>query len=313
MIMQNDVSLRYYSFFVHFNPWLRENEWVSVGDKVQDYYVQFLNRHDYGDDLLSVTFNFIIEKEVDVDKQNDNVSVTSYMGIPPSARLCLHLDYNIFTNASEDERYKIALNGILFLLKHWLKYLKIHKNTPLEGIIEDYTASLHTDNLYLPEEKTSWAFIKIINPFRFNFMRYHFLGLRDKHILFNTNQIEKYLNNNLYRIDFGKSINTVYFSYDILDYDRQDIDKYIDNEKKYQYGKSKDLSIMEQYDKSLFYDEFLEISKYDQVVYLHKGMLEAISRIKEMKRKPKDFDVDKFYMEIDRLMTQYEKNYCIDK
>ncbi|MDR3058722.1 MAG: hypothetical protein LBU84_11355 [Prevotella sp.] len=70
---------------------------------------------------------------------------------------------------------------------------------------------------------------------------------------------------------------------------------------------------MEQYDKSLFYDEFLEISKYDQVVYLHKGMLEAISRIKEMKRKPKDFDVDKFYMEIDRLMTQYEKNYCIDK
>lgn len=310
--MQNDISLKYYSFFVHFNPWLRVNEWLPFGDKVQEYFLNFLNRHDYGNDLLSITFNFLVEKEVDIDKQSDNVSVSSYMGIPPSARLNLHLDYVRFLEASDEERYKITLNGISYLLKYWQENLKLHKGTPLGQIIEGYTSALQSDNLYMSEDDTSGIFIKAFNPFRFNFMRYHFFGLRDKHILFDTNHIEKFLNNNLYKVDFGKSVNTVYFSYDILDYARQDIDKYIDNEKKYQYGKSKDLSIMEQYDKNLFYDEFFDISKCEQVAYLHKGMLEAIFRIKDMKRKPKDFDVDRFYAEIDRLMTEYEQDHSID-
>ncbi|NDV93889.1 hypothetical protein D0T84_03015 [Dysgonomonas sp. 521] len=307
--MKNDTSLRYYSFFVH--VWQRVKG-KPLGDKVQAYYVDFLNRHDYGDNLLPVTFNLFIEKDIDVDKQDDNVSVSSYMGIPPTARLNVHIDYDYYANADETERYKAALNGLLYILRYWLKYLKQHKSTPLERIIEDYTDTLRADGLLLSEDVIKKIYIKIITPFRFHFMNYRCQGIREKQILFNTNHIEKFLNNNLYKIDFGKSVNTVYFSYDILDYARQDIDKYIDNEKKYQYGKSKDLSIMEQYDKNLFYDEFFDISKCEQVAYLHKGMLEAIFRIKDMKRKPKDFDVDRFYAEIDRLMTEYEQEHCID-
>jgi hypothetical protein len=73
--------------------------------------------------------------------------------------------------------------------------------------------------------------------------------------LFDTNNIEKYLNNNLYNIDFGKSVKNLYFSYDIFDFDNQGHEQYIDNEKTYQYGKNKDLCIMGQYDSKLFYQK----------------------------------------------------------
>jgi hypothetical protein len=41
---------------------------------------------------------------------------------------------------------------------------------------------------------------------------------------------------------------------------------------------------------------------------LHNGRVKAIDRIKDMQRKPKYFDMEKFYAYIDDLMNKYEEN-----
>ena len=304
--MQNDLTKKYYSFFISFNPFQRENGWENIADKAQSFYVNFLNEHDYGDNLMSTTFNFLVEKEIDFNRQDDYISTSSYLGIPKTARLTLHFEYNYFQNCDDANKYILTLNGILFLLHHWNDNLKIPKGNPLTEIIKDFTELLKNEKYLLGHEIKSKAFVKLTNPFRFTFIQHHFQGIKEKEILFNTNQIERFLNNHLRIADFGKSINRVYFSYDFFNFESKVAKTYIDHEKKYQYGKDKDFSFMEQYDSQLF----LNKTKYEQVAYLHKGLLNAILRIKEMKRKPKDFDVDIFYNEINRLLTDYEENYC---
>ncbi|MDR1198252.1 MAG: hypothetical protein LBK94_04465 [Prevotellaceae bacterium] len=316
--MNTDTSLRYYSFFVCFNPFNQSSEFGKIGTKAQQYYSDFLNNSDYGDNLLPVNFQFFVEKEVDLDRQYDNVSVASYFGVPASARLNLHFEYDFFISSDGKTKYKMTVNGILFLLKYWYKNLKNHKDTPLEKIIEGFENQLKIDNLF--SMKFEKYYIKFNNGFRFSFMRHYCYGIRYKQILFDTNDIEKFLNNSLYKTDFGKSIKEIFFSYDIFDFDNQGHKQYIDNEKEYKYGKSKDLCIMEQYDSNLFiynsnfYDktkesiiEYLNKAKREQIEYLHKGMLNAIGRIGQMKRKPKDFDYQKFGETIDKLMTEYEQ------
>ncbi|MDR1317121.1 MAG: hypothetical protein LBK13_09640 [Spirochaetales bacterium] len=299
--MVNDINQKYYSFFIHFNPFLRSTAWDKTAERAQKYYTSFLNEDDYGD-LISMTFNFFIEEKADIDKQNDYVSVSTYMGIPPGARLNVHIDYEYFINSPDEIKYKTAVNGILFLLNYWKDNYKIPKNNELEKLIINYQNRLQADNLFDGNLKNT--FIKINNPFRFNFMKHFFYGIKEKEILFDTNDIEKYLNNNLYKNNFGESINKLFFSYDIFDFENQGHKQYIDNEKKYSYGKNKDLCIMEQYNSRFFKDK----TKYEQIKYLHTGMMEAIERIKDMKRKPKDFNVEGFYETLDKLMNGYENS-----
>jgi hypothetical protein len=301
-MITNETSLRYYSFFVHFNPFLRYTEWDKIAEKTQKYFVDFINENDYGEDVISITFNFFVEKEVDINKQYDNISTASYYGISKTARLNVHFDYNYFINASDELKYQTTLNGILFLLNYWNSNLIIPKGTPLQEIINDYKNKLIKDN-YLREGDEN-IYIKINNPFRFNFMLHLCYGIKQKEILFDTNEIEKYLNNNLYKHNFGKSINEIFFSYDMLDFDKNEYKKYVGKETEYKYGRKRDLTIVEQYDIKLIKNN----TKDEQIKHLHNGMLKSIDRIEEMKRRPKDFYVKGFYKIIDKLMNEYEKN-----
>jgi hypothetical protein len=43
------------------------------------------------------------------------------LGIPKVARLAVHFYYEYFKSASEELKYQIVLNGILFLLNYWKK------------------------------------------------------------------------------------------------------------------------------------------------------------------------------------------------
>lgn len=306
----HDTTLKYYAFSVHFNPFLPHTAWDKISEKAKKYFVDFLNEKDYGD-VLPITFNFFVEQEIDFDKQFDNISIASYFGVSKNARLNLHFDYDYFTNASEDIKYNMVLNGILYLLEYWYNNLKIPKRILLKEIIDDYKSKLIEDAFFM--ETIAEKFIKFKNQFRFNFVKHHFYGIKEKHIFFKTNDIEKHLNNNLYKYDFGKSITQLFFSYDIFDFENKNHQQYIDNEKEYGYGKYKDLTIIEQYDSNILYTNvdselgFIEAKK-DQLKYFHKGILAAIERIEQMKRKPKDFNVHLFYEVIDKLLNEYEQN-----
>ncbi|MCL1994009.1 MAG: hypothetical protein FWG66_13775 [Spirochaetes bacterium] len=296
-----DTTLKYHAFSVHFNPFLQHTEWDEISGKAQQYFIGFLNEKNYGDDVISMSFNFFVEKEVDYDKQDDNISTASYFGVPKNARLNLHFEHDFFVNASCEIKYAMTLNGIFYLLCHWNDNLKILKNTPLKEIIKDFQNKLIEDNMY--DADIAKNYIKLMNPFRFMFMKNYFYGLKEKHILFDTNDIEKYLNNNLHKYNFGKSIKEVFFYYDIFDFDNKAHQQYIDEEKEYSYGKQKDLIITEQYDSKIFYME----TKSAQLKYLHKGILNAIERIEHMKRKPKDFNYKEFYKVMEKLMNEYEE------
>jgi hypothetical protein len=296
IVKKNDATLRYYSFFVYFNPFIELREWAEIEANAQQYFLDFLNHNDYGDDLPSINFNFLVENEIDVNKQDDHISLSTHFGIPPFARLSAHLDYITFNDASDELKYKITLNGILFLLNYWKNNLKVPKGTPLEKIIRDYENRLKNDNLLYAGD----VYIKFNKPLKFYFMRHHFYGLNENDILFNTNDIETYLNNNLYKSNFGKSIDKIYFSYDIFDFDEQK--EYIEVDKKYKYGRNKDLCIMEQYDSQLLIDK----TKAEQIKYLRGGILKAIERIETMKPKPKEFNAKEFYKTIDNLLNKYE-------
>lgn len=311
-----DTNLKYYSYSIHFNPFLRNTEWDLIRDRALKYFVDFLNENDYGDDLLPISFNFFIEKEIYFNKQCDNISLGTFLGVSKNAILNLNFDYEYFINSSDDIKYKMTLNGILYLLDYWKDNLKHHKSTPLDLIIGNFQNKLIADKNIL--ENICDKYIKFYNGFRFNFMRHYFYGLKESHIYFNTNDIQKYLNNNLYKNYFGMSVNKVFFSYDILDFDNNGHKQYIDKVKEYQFCKGRNLYIMEQYDSKLFYKpidkeevkknggkSLYEMRRKKQLKYFFSGLLTAISRIETMKRRPKDFDYNLFYKVIDRLLNEY--------
>lgn len=303
--MQNDLTLKNNSVFIHFNPSQGTNPWGSIVNQAQNYLVHFLNKKEY--ELISLNFDLLVEKEIDSNKQRDFISTASHFGIPKKAVLTLHLNQDLFIQFDDDNKYKITLNAVLFLLQYWKDHLKIPKNIPLEEIIIDLSKTLQSEHLLLDNKITSELFVKIANPFHFDFIQHHFQGIREADILFDTNHIEQFLNNRLYKTDYGKTIHQIFFSYDIFDFYSSKTKEYIDLEKKYRYGKNKDLYFMEQYDSNLLDGK----TKKEQLDYLQKGILEAITRIKDMKRKPKDFNIDLFYSVMDTLLTAYNNTYSV--
>ena len=297
-----DTPFRYLTF-IEFNPFLKYTEWDKLAVMAEDYFLHFLNAKDYGENVMPIDFHFLVEKDIDISNQNDTVSTSTYLGISKKARLTVHLDYECFTSSSEELKYQIILNGILFLLNYWKNNLKTPKNMPLEEIISDFKCKLETDNLF--DETLEKIYIKITAPFKFTFNKHNFSGLvyddRENEIKSYAEGIEKYLNNNLYKYNFGKSVNEIFFSYDIFDFDNPEYRQYIGKENEYRYGNRKDLFIIQQYNSNLFTDK----TKCEQTAYFCCGILEAIDKIEMMKRKPKDFNVKEFYSVIDKLMKEY--------
>ena len=134
--------------FVEFNPFIRYTDWDKIATMAENYFLKFINEKDYGENVISTRFVFLVEKEIDINNQDDVISTSTYLGISKVARLTVHLDFAYFANASEKRQYQIVVNGILFLLNYWKNNLKISKDTPLEEInhprhewrgIEDFT------------------------------------------------------------------------------------------------------------------------------------------------------------------------------
>ncbi|MDR1451118.1 MAG: hypothetical protein LBI57_02105 [Helicobacteraceae bacterium] len=297
---QNDNRMReralQYDIFIHV-----DGDGAGAGAKAGEYYANFLREQNYGRNAVFSDFLFFVEKEIDFNRQNDVVPTSQRFGLDKRARLTLHFDYDLFSEASDDLRYKIALNAILYLLNYWRDSLKAPKGFPLDKVIADYQKRLNSDNLL--DKTFENIYIKLHNPFRFSFMRRHVYALAETDIRFNTNDIEKHLNNNLYKRNFGDSIREIFFYYDIFDFNDSRYQRYIDGAKPCEAGKEEDLLMLEQYDSVLF----IGADKKEQIRYLSEGILNAIKRIEKMKQKPKKFNVEKFYETIKTLMNEYAK------
>lgn len=251
--------------------------------------------------MISTNFNFYIEKEIELFKQDDMVSTSTYLGIPKQARLNLHINHEQFEKSDKESKFQILCNGILLLLNFWKKNLKVPKDLNLEKIIVKYREHLKAQDKYYNFDQTNNIYIKTNNLFKVSFQNHLLKDIQESEILIDIEGIEKFLNNKLNNTTFGKSIRKLYFSYDFFDFYSPKTNEYKDEQKKYQYGKDKDLSIMEQFDTNFI----LYQSKTEQLEYFKEGILNAILRIKEMKRKPKDLDIEKLHLEFDKLLNEY--------
>lgn len=161
--------------FVEFNPFIRYTDWDKIATMAENYFLKFINEKDYGENVISTRFVFLVEKEIDINNQDDVISTSTYLGISKVARLTVHLDFAYFTNASEKRQYQIVVNGILFLLNYWKNNLKISKDTPLEEIIQDYKCKLVVDKLL--DENIEKVCIKVKSPFKFTPILHNFNGI----------------------------------------------------------------------------------------------------------------------------------------
>ncbi|MDR2152547.1 MAG: hypothetical protein LBO72_06990 [Helicobacteraceae bacterium] len=283
-----------YDIFIHI-----DGDRSGAGEKAREYYIDFLVSRDNDDEIVLSDFLFFAEKEIDFNKQNDIVSNSQQFGLSKRARLTLHFDYDLFSEADDTRKYKIVLNAILYLLNYWLYNLKIPRGVRLDKTIDEYQKRLKADNLF--DKTLQEVYIKLDNPFRFSFMRHHFCSINKEDIFFDTNDIEKYLNNNLYKHHFGESIKETFFYYDIFDFGDPRYLSYIDGAKTCKLGNDYDLYLIEQYDSQIFKDA----AKKEQINYLSEGILNAVKRMEHAKQKPKAFNVDKFYKTLKELMRKY--------
>lgn len=302
-MIEKNIKPKY--FWIYVNPpyGAKNSVWNNIGADLEKFCYKFTCMNDFGESMISTKFHFYIEKKVKLFKQDDMVSTSTYLGNPKQARLNIHLNYEHFEKSDIESKFKILSNGILLLLNFWRKNLKIPKDLDLEKIIIEYKKYLKEQAKYCDFNKKNNIYIKSNNLFRISFQNHLLKDIEESEILIDIEEIEKFLNEKLNNITFGKSIKQLYFSYDFFDFYSPKTIEYKDKEKKYQYGKDKDLSIMEQFDTNFI----LYQSKTEQLEYFKKGILNSILRIKEMKRKPKDLDIEKLHLEFDKLLNEYIK------
>lgn len=299
-----EIKTKY--FWIDINPPYCDDkkEWRSIRSKLEEFCYNFtclLNISE--DNLIPIKFKFYIEKEIEFYKQKDYISTSNAFGIPKQVQLTINIDYKIFDESDDKTKFQILLNGILYLLEFWKINLKIPKNVKLEELINCFRVYLKEQNQYLDINNLESVYIKSNNNFRITFDNHIFKDIEEKEIFVDFENIENYLNNNLHNTSYGKSVREIFFSYDIFDFYSPKKDEYKDNNKDFLYGRNKDLSIMEQFDTNYL----LYLESKEQFEYFKEGILNAILRIKEMKRKPKFFDVDKLYIDLKKLLDEYTK------
>ena len=290
-------------FWIYINPphGAKNSEWNNIGADLENFCYDFTCLYDFGESMISTNFNFYIEKEVEMFKQDDMVSTSTYLGIPKQTRLNIHINYEKFEKSDLESKFQILSNGILQLLNFWKSNLKIPKDINLDKIIVEYKNYLKVQEKYCDFGETNNIYVKANNLFRISFQNHLLKDIEKSEILIDIEEIENYLNDKMNNTTFGNSIKQLYFSYDIFDFYSPKTAEYKDDEKKYQFGKDNDLSIMEQFDTNFI----LYQSKSAQLEYFKDGILNAILRIKEMKRKPKDLDIEKLHLKFMKLLNEY--------
>ena len=281
----------------------KDNEVVK---KIQKYIMDFINKMNYGKITISSALsNYYISERIFIDEYSGNI-------------------YNKMIKADTSElKCQIALNGILYLINYFHDNFSVPESIPLQQIINDYRKKLIKDNYFVDEIfKIGKVYVGIYDSFR-NF-KIHVLQWwsdfeLDYECLFKKEEIEEYLNDNLYKYDFGESVKDLYFLYYILNFNIEKNKIYIDNEiQAYKYLQNKKfMEIRGIYDakkmtkcikpRNKNKKHWTKCTKEDQIKYLHKGMLEAINRIDAMENRPKDFNVEYLYEIIDKLMNDYEE------
>jgi len=115
-------------------------------------------------------------------------------------------------------------------------------------------------------------------------------------------QLEKYLNTVLTNRSFGKSVETFYYGFELFDFGGQFADFLGKMKGHSSYRpKMKAVVINDQIDFRVVKHE----SQITQLKIVIQSILASIARVGQMKRKPKDFDFEAFYKEVQNALHRY--------
>lgn len=264
-----------------------------------DTFLSFLANKDYGQGIGLFRFDIYVEPKINFGHHHDTI----YTGC---AHLSAHIDYITFIEADTPRRHKLLLNSALILCRYLVEKVPLPKNFEASSLVKDYTLYLQSQSLLLTEEETSTSIIKIFDTTKFSFLITTTAEVKDKHIHYDLNKIEDYLNNKLSGKTFGSSIRQFNFGYEISDFQGY-MKPYTQTAGLRRYGtKYKNLLVVKQFD----YQVLKNKSHFEQFEILKRNIIEAINDVDKLSRKPKDFEKEKFVATIENILNTYQKKYC---
>lgn len=279
------------------NQNIKEREFETLERKAVEIFLDFISDKDYGNSIGLFRFDIYVEPNVNFGHHTDTI----YTGC---AHLSAHIDKQIFDNSDNDFKIKLLLNASLVLVKYLSQRVALPKDFEADNLVTDYFQFLETKSLLLSQNEIDKFVIKPFDTTRFQFIRTTTWEVKEKEIHYDLNDIEEFINNKLSGQTFGTSVRKFDFGYEIFDFkgDFAQFREQTANLKRYGM-KYKNLLVVKQFD----YRQIKELDKQKQFSLLKTRILEAISDIEKLNKKPKDFDRQKFYNTIENILTSYDK------
>lgn len=282
-------------FLINQNQEKREFE--NLEQEASRLFLDFISGKDYGDSIGLFRFDIYIESKINFGRHTDTI----YTGC---AHLSVHIDKATFDNATDEIKIKLLLNAAFVLTKYLAQRVPLPKNFQADKLVIGYEKYLLEKALLLDNEELAKVIIKPFDTTRFNFVITTTAEVKDKDIHYDLNEVENFINNKLAGKTFGESIRKFDFGYEIAD-SKGYMPHHPETSNLRRYGtKYKNLLIVKQFD----YRELKELDIKGQFKILKSKILEAISDVDKLNKKPKDFDKEKFFNTMCDILSDYEKS-----
>lgn len=290
-------TLQNYRCWFLINQNIKEREFETLEQRAANTFLDFIADKGYGDDIGLLRFDIYVEPKVNFGHQTDSI----YSGC---AHLSAHIDKELFDKADDDYKVKLLLNTSLVLVKYLSQRVSLPKDFQADNLVADFKMFLETNALLLSQTEIDKTIIKPFDTTRFQFVITTTWEVKDKDIHFNLNDIADFINNKLAGQTFGTSVRKFDFGYEIFDF-KGDFAQFREQTANLRrYGtKYKNLLVVKQFD----YRQIKDLDKKKQFNLLKTKILEAISDIEKLNKKPKDFDRKRFYDTMENILTSYDE------
>lgn len=289
--------MKYKCWFL-INPNQEEREFKEIEDKASSIFLQFIEEKEYSKKVGLYWFDVYVKQEINFGLHNDSV-------FDGCARLTCHIDYEIFMGSNEKQKLKLLLNASFRQIEYLQKKVAVPKDFNTTELLHDYDEFLKLNNYKLSDLDIDKYVIKVFDSMKFNFHITTTIEVKEDKIHYDLIELEYFINNKLVGKTFGTSIEQFDFGYELYDFTGQfaEFNQQTIGLKKYR-TKYKAILIVKHFDYAVI--ENLEAE--EQINILTSSILEAIKDVETMKRKPKDFRINDFYIEMEKILEEYKKS-----
>jgi hypothetical protein len=296
--MQKIKSPYFCSFII--NDQLNEGEYRSIQEQAAAIFFDFIENKDYCKPFRHFIFKIYIEPTINYGRFADCADKKYRI-----VELTASIDQPLFELATTHEKLLLLLNSALVMLNYLSQKVSIPAEFPAEKLMQDYENYLSEKSLILNRDQVNKAVIKPFDLTKFRFLQTITNEVDNNKIHLDLNSIEGFINNRLATHTFGKSITAMDFGFELYDFNG----KFAPFFKEQTSGliragtKYKNYLVVKQFD----YSQIKDLTLNEQHELLFSKILEGIDDFDNLKRKPKDFEKQKFYNAMHTILADYMK------